>query len=971
MHMADDSAGGRSGAGSTGHAASWRTARLSTLSALVVALAGCGEAPAPGEGPAGDGPPPATDGPLAAAVEAGSTPLTCVTFRREGHQKAWDTFVSEEKKNNSYGSSSFAGITGKVGGATRALFRFDLSAIPHGATVTSAGLGLTQNNTGPGTAKIHLVGAAWDEATVTWNSLGSTFGPSFGSVSNASANMVFPVGPQVQAWVNGTAQNNGFLIEQSEPSLTRFYSHEWALAGQRPFLSVCYKVTCDAGHADCNGNAADGCETDLSSPQSCGACGNVCSFPHASATCAGGSCAPGACDAGRGDCDGNAQNGCETDLATTGNCGACGNVCSFPNASAICAGGTCKLGACDAGSYDCDGNAQNGCEPTPCTDGSHCGGAGDCASQVCLGGSCAAPSCNDHVKNGVETGPDCGGPCGACADGLGCAAASDCQSQVCNNGVCQVPTCSDGVKNQGELFTDLGGPCASSWRSALYPADWTPAFTTADGLFLHDFSYAGYHRSEAALPSSWPGIVVDVNTKGAHPNTAQDSRAAFVSAITAVKNAGGGVVYVPDGEYIISSPITINASNLLIRGQSRANTKLFFSKITTAQAGFIFQGTEPTTAGRVALASDAVPRSKDVYVQSAASFSVGQDVLIDIVITQAWINEHGMQGLWDNAGNNALNLRRDFFRRTITAIDASVSPNKITLDVPIRYPMKTRDDASIRPDVGALKEIGIEHLSVNTVTTAAAAAANPRGHAFWFQRVTDGFIRDVGSYASARAPVAGYHLQSGGVYLVENKRITVQNCTMEHAQNHGDGGAGYAFEASMSNEVLFKDDIADDVRHAFIQNWDFGASGLVFLRCTADNDIAVNPTFSTPGTSEFHHRLAIANLYDSCHDSSGFMALNRTTDSSYSGHTSTQNVFWNTSGGGTPDSILRSYQFGMGYIIGTVNITPRVVADAIDSFFLADQGTSPTDYLEGADIGPMLEPQSLFEDQLTRRLASP
>jgi hypothetical protein len=281
--------------------------------------------------------------------------------------------------------------------------------------------------------------------------------------------------------------------------------------------------------------------------------------------------------------------------------------------------------------------------------------------------------------------------------------------------------------------------------------------------------------------------------------------------------------------------------------------------------------------------------------------------------------------------------------------------------------MKTRDNAAIRLDTGALSEVGVEHLSVNNVTTVTLANANPRAHVFWFQRVKDSFVRDVGTYVSARGAVQTSHLQSGGIYLVTSKRMTVTGCAMEHAQNHGDGGAGYAFEASMCNEILFKDNVASDVRHAFTQNWDFGASGLVFLRCNADNDIAVNPTFSTLGTSEFHHRLAIANLYDQSHDSSGYMAVNRTSESSYSGHTSTQSVFWNVSGG-DPEAVLRSYQFGMGYIIGTTNIIPRVVADAIDSFFLADQGTGPTDYLEGADLGSTLEPQSLFEDQLARRV---
>jgi hypothetical protein len=462
-------------------------------------------------------------------------------------------------------------------------------------------------------------------------------------------------------------------------------------------------------------------------------------------------------------------------------------------------------------------------------------------------------------------------------------------------------------------------------------------------------------------------VVVDVTTKGALPGSGQDSRPAFVAAIAAVQSAGGGVVYVPDGEYLLSSPVTITASGVVIQGQSRAKTRLYFATIPNSQAGFLFKGKASPTGGQVALAADGVPRSKEVLVGDATGFAVGADVLVDFVITQAFIDEHGMGGLWDTGANSALGLRKVFFRRTVVAVDTSSQPHRITLDVPLRYPAKVRDSAAIRLDSGALTECGVEHLSMNTVATASVAAANPRSHAIWFQHVQDAFVRDVGSYASPLAAEQTHHLQSGGVYVVESKRVTVAASAMEHAQNHGDNGAGYAFESSLSNEILFREDVASDVRHAFIQNWDFGSNGLVFLRCTASGDTAVNTPFTVPGTSEFHHRLAMANLYDSTHDSSGFNAYNRQTDSSNSGHSSTQNVFWNISGDG-PNSVLKSYQFGVGYIVGTTLITPRLTPDAIDQFFGYAAKTDPLDYLEGQDQGATLQPPSLFDDQLARRL---
>ncbi|RYZ38320.1 MAG: hypothetical protein EOO71_24470 [Myxococcaceae bacterium] len=69
------------------------------------------------------------------------------------------------------------------------------------------------------------------------------------------------------------------------------------------------------------------------------------------------------CPVGTGDCDGNPTNGCEADLMRDeANCGTCGTTCGgAPSANAVCGAGTCGLG-CAVGTFDCDGNAANGCE---------------------------------------------------------------------------------------------------------------------------------------------------------------------------------------------------------------------------------------------------------------------------------------------------------------------------------------------------------------------------------------------------------------------------------------------------------------------------------------------------------------------------------------------------------------------------------------------------------------------------------
>ncbi|MFO0759467.1 MAG: LamG-like jellyroll fold domain-containing protein [Byssovorax sp.] len=420
------------------------------------AVAGCGSAES---GPGG-----VENEALGSAAQAASTPITCVDLRRAAPFKASDAQISLEKASTNYGASGFALAGASSTGPAepfQALFRFDLTPIPKGATITAASLSLSQINTGAATARAHLIKAPWDEATVTWQSFGGAYEAAFfKSFSTAPGLIVLDLLPQVQAWVDGTVPNHGFLIEQPGSFQTRFKTQEYAVPQQRPVLHVCYQVVCAPGFADCNGDAADGCESDLSSPANCGGCGNMCPSPaHGVAACAGGSCAIGACDLGFSDCDGAAANGCETSLTTLTDCGACGVACALPGATSTCAGGTCKVASCNAGTFDCDGNAANGCEALPCADGSHCASGAGCKSGVCLGGVCAGAACNDHAKNGSESDIDCGGACPPCVDGSGCGSAADCANGVCVGGVCQPPTCADHVKNGDETGVDCGGAC--------------------------------------------------------------------------------------------------------------------------------------------------------------------------------------------------------------------------------------------------------------------------------------------------------------------------------------------------------------------------------------------------------------------------------------------------------------------------------------------------------------------------------
>ncbi len=318
----------------------------------------------------------------------------------------------------------------------------------------------------------------------------------------------------------------------------------------------------------------------------------------------------------------------------------------------------------------------------------------------------------------------------------------------------------------------------------------------------------------------------------------------------------------------------------------------------------------------VALSHDGASRADFVEVADPGDLAPGDDVAVGWVITDAFVDEHGMTGTW-KAFNGTW---QPFFLRTVVAVDTSTSPARIKLDVPLRYPAKLRDAASVRRQRGAIRECGVESLAISNAVGWDDAWTVMRSHAIRLAHTKDCWIRGVSSFASPFAPSsgpgAGGHLQSGGLLIEESKRVTVADTRLGLAQNRGDGGNGYLFEIQRSSEVLFRDDVGENGRHNFIQNWGFGTTGCVFLRVESRGGVSMiskTDTLGLTGLSEFHHSLATANLIDSSTFDDGFSIVNRNDESTGAGLAGTENVLWNLRGQGT----LRSLQYRTGYVIGT------------------------------------------------------
>ncbi|TAJ12781.1 DUF4955 domain-containing protein [Marinilabiliaceae bacterium JC017] len=99
---------------------------------------------------------------------------------------------------------------------------------------------------------------------------------------------------------------------------------------------------------------------------------------------------------------------------------------------------------------------------------------------------------------------------------------------------------------------------------------------------LPDFSYAGYHHGEEAIPAV-THKVFDVTDFGAVPNDGISDKAAIKKCIAAAVKNGSGIVFFPQGRFRVNedsdepTPIIIKGKNIVFRGSGaeEGGTELF------------------------------------------------------------------------------------------------------------------------------------------------------------------------------------------------------------------------------------------------------------------------------------------------------------------------------------------------------------------------------------------------------------
>jgi hypothetical protein len=319
----------------------------------------------------------------------------------------------------------------------------------------------------------------------------------------------------------------------------------------------------------------------------------------------------------------------------------------------------------------------------------------------------------------------------------------------------------------------LGAQGKSKW---VYPDARGRLQYTADarGNRIMDFSHAGYKGGGVRIP--------DVDVARTVKPAVGDNTAQIQAAIDDVsKHAPGangfrGAVLLEPGTYDVAANLRIAASGVVLRGSGSGVNGTVLRVTGAPHRVFTVggAGTWQLDGVRAAVTDAYVPAgASTVAVDSAASFRVGDPVVIQRAATEAWIRFMNMDTLardgkpqtWLKAGTI---ITHD---RTIKSIEG----NRMMFDVPLS---DSFDAVNLNPPgttvakytfPGRIEQVGIEALRV-----AVPAQDKPISEAQYtllsMNAVIDGWVRDIVSVDTQNSTTFGSTV----------RRVTIDRVSIQH-----------------------------------------------------------------------------------------------------------------------------------------------------------------------------------------------
>lgn len=433
----------------------------------------------------------------------------------------------------------------------------------------------------------------------------------------------------------------------------------------------------------------------------------------------------------------------------------------------------------------------------------------------------------------------------------------------------------------GALSTLVTLSATAATSTLVYPDNGSLVYATyaneglnsVAGNTIPDFSNAGY--AGGGVPIPFIPAVVTLSDDGTADDTTRIQNAIdTVSALSVGPDGFRGAVLLEAGEYTVAETLHINTSGVVIRGagsQENGGTRITYTATTKSNLFEIDGGSGISEVGgsRVSISDSSVPVGATSFnVSNASSYSVGDRIIIQNTVNQAWLDDMSnmSQWGWSTSGYQLL------FRRVIKAING----NEITIDVPI---VQTIQDEYGGADIyrytfsGELENIGFEALRLESYFLAPGDEKHG-WVAISMKKLQNGWVRQVtGRYF-------GYGLVSVTGFC---QQITVEDCAMLDHVSFLSGGRRYSFNIDDSQQILFQRCYTKEGRHDYV-------SGSRTMGPNAFVDSLSENTYADIGP---HHRYATGQIYDNI--KGGAMNAGKNSRSGGSGHgwTGAQILAWN------------------------------------------------------------------------------
>jgi hypothetical protein len=401
------------------------------------------------------------------------------------------------------------------------------------------------------------------------------------------------------------------------------------------------------------------------------------------------------------------------------------------------------------------------------------------------------------------------------------------------------------------------------------------------GDIILDSSHAGYGGGGASIPSVpvretvWP--VAGDNTE--HIQAAIDK----VSLLPLDKSGFRGAVLLRAGYYKLATPLRIQASAVVLRGEGMGDTGTILVGTGTGRppaaagapggpgGGFGGQATLVQIGGasgvtarddtRQAITDEYVPvGARGFKVASARAFRRGDTVIVRRLGNEDWIAAIGMNGETPQSRWKPFNVDWD---RVITDVQA----NTITIDAPITCAIEKRwggGELMKYEDSSRIENVGVENLRgmsefdptvrtkeygnmdrPNYVAEEYYADENHYRNFITFDNIRNGWVRNA---------TALHFVYSMVGTARGSKWITVQDCVSREPISRRMGARRFTF-ALRGQLALVQRCHSDKGRHSFMTGQPT-ASGNVFLDCKATNPYS---------SSEPHEQWATGSLFDNVH----------------------------------------------------------------------------------------------------------